>query len=183
MSTNEPTGWFSGRTRFFTVASMATVAAAGAIAVGANIGILNAAADTNVGTLSAAGTEPAAAPPQIVDVYVTDPPASTTTVAAPVVQEFAVDTAGTVTLSDSGSILRLESVSPSAGWAWSLSQNDPTALTVSFTDGARTLQFHATLDAAGIAARVDETIVGAPAPNAPQPPTRHDEYEGGDDDD
>lgn len=188
--------WFSGRTKVITIASVLAVGFAGATAVSANVGILNAADDAgDVGNLSAAGD---LAPPatQIVDVYL---PASTapasSTVAVPVTatdpaaQAFTVDGAGTVHVATTGSGLRLESVEPSAGWTWSLVQPGPTSLTVTFADGTRTLEFTADLVADGtIAAGVSEPVVApTPATNRPSNGGEHDddddEYEGGEDDD
>ena len=80
MTTTKPRGRFR-RTRLITIASIAAVVVAGAFAISANVGILNAADNNEVGQLSAAG---AASTPntQVVDVYV-DSPATTTATPPP----------------------------------------------------------------------------------------------------
>ena len=65
------------RTTFITAAAIAGVALAGSAAIVANVGILNAAESTEIGTLSAAG-DLLPADPQVVDVYLDDPSATTT---------------------------------------------------------------------------------------------------------
>jgi hypothetical protein len=194
MTTTKPTGWFSGRTKLITIASIVVVGASGAFAVGANIGILNAADNTEVGALSAAGdlTTPNT---QVVDVYldgttttatatVNDVAATAASAAAP--QQFAVDTAGTVSLAATDTGLRLDSVTPATGWSWTLTQTQPTDLTVTLTNGVRTLEFAGSIAADGtIVGSVTEPIV-TPAPsvtNAPASGGYDDEYEGGGDDD
>jgi hypothetical protein len=183
------------RTRWITVVSIAAVSAAGALALGANIGILDAADDSSVGTLAAAGdlTPPST---QVIDVYVTDAPAAPAVEAAgttvPVSsgvpgaapgQQYAVDTAGTVTVSATDALVQLDGVAANNGWTWSSAQSDAAHLTVTFTDGTRTLDFVAALNPDGsVAARVEEPQVFA-APPVQQGGGDDDEYEGGEDDD
>lgn len=193
---NRPTGWFSGRTRLITIASIVAVGVAGATAVSANMGILSAASDTSVGTVSVAGdlTPPA---DSVIDVYLPDTTstavtAPSTTAAsaavAPGVQEFAVDVAGTVAVASTADGLRLDSVTPAAGWTWTLTQSSPADLMVTMTDGVRTLEFVAAKTADGnVTASVNEPVV-TPAPPAANTGgsgehEEHEEYEGGDDDD
>ncbi|MEZ5256318.1 MAG: hypothetical protein R2705_05360 [Ilumatobacteraceae bacterium] len=183
MNTTDSPGWFSGRTKLVTMASVLAVGLAGAVAISANIGILNAAADTNVGSLSASVDTTAATTPQVVDVYVNDP---TTTTSTPVAQDFAVDNAGIVSVAQDAAGLRVASVQANPGWTWSLAQSDLSSVAISFTDGSRTLVFHATSTDQGIAATVEETVVGqaAPAPAQPATTSHHShDYEGHDDDD
>ena len=199
--TGQPRGWFSGRTRLITIASIVAVGLAGATAVSANIGILDAASDSAVGNVSASGdlTTPST---QVIDVYL---PSASTTTAAPAataapavgsaaVQEFAVDVAGTVAVASTDTGLRLDSVSPTAGWSWSLTQTSQTELMVTMTDGSRTLEFVATTTVDGnIAANVNEPIVTPAPPAAGNGGYQDDdgddegeyegEYEGGEDDD
>ena len=185
MTTPTTSGWFSGRTKLITFASVAAVAVAGAIAVGANLGILNAAADTNVGSLSATGDTAQAA--QVV--YVDDPAPTTAAVAAGTgSQQFSVDAAGTVSVSSSPTSMHLDSVAPTSGWTWSLAQTDASHLTVTFTDGTRTLEFVAEAGADGtVAASVNEPIATAAASanngDDESEHEEHEEYEGGEDDD
>ena len=215
MTPTQPPGWFTGRTRLITIVSIVAVGLAGATAVSANMGILDAASDSDVGTVSAAGdlittTMP---PTQVIDVYLPGESTSTTattvtTLATPApaaagagVQEFAVDVAGTVAVATTDTGLRLERVSPAAGWSWTLTQTGPTQLMVTMTNGARTLEFMAATTADGIiAANVNEPIVTpAPAPtvatgnsgggsydddeNEHEGDEHEGEYEGGEDDD
>jgi hypothetical protein len=193
MTTTKPRGWF-GRTNLITIASIAGVAAAGAFAISANVGILNAADNSKLGQLSAAG---AATTPntQVVDVYL-DGSATTATAAGVIattagdpaaVQRFTVDAAGTIAVVANGGSLRLDSVDPTSGWTWSLAQNQPTQLTVTFTNGTRTLEFVAGLGPDGsVTANVNEPAATAAATTAPSNGgSGHDghEYEGGEDDD
>jgi hypothetical protein len=193
--------WFTGRNRWITLGSIAAVGITGAVALGANIGILNASNNTSVGKVDAAAelvatTAPATAPnTTTVDVYVTDPNSPTTsgaptTTVAPG-QEFAVDTAGTVTVNTIPGGITLGGVTPAAGWTWSLNQPKPTELTVTFKNGARTLEFTANLALDGtIQANVNEPIV-TPASQTPVVQGgstgggehESDHYEGGESDD
>lgn len=198
MASSKFEGWFTGRNRWLMLGSIAAVGITGAIAVGANIGILNAANSTPVGkvdnaaqlTVSTAAATTAAPNTTIVDVYVTDPtttgPGTTATAAG---QTFTVDVAGTVTLDANASGLHLADATPNTGWTWSLNQPGATQLTVTFTNGARTLLFHAVVGADGkIQANVSEPVV-QPAPTVagsqggtPQHES-DDHYEGSESDD
>lgn len=164
-------GWFTGRTRLITVVSIIAVGVAGASAVSANIGILDTASQSAVG--SAAATDDLVSSSVVT---LTVPPASTTSASAATttaagdvqndVQQFVVDVAGTVSVAASGATLTLDDVAPAAGWTWRLTQNDPGAMLVTFTNGTRTFEFLAALTPDGsIAANVSEPIV-TPAPTA-----------------
>jgi len=192
---SNPAGWFTGRTRLITIASIVAVGLAGATAVSANIGILDSASDSPVGIASVNG-DLSTPPTQVVDVYLPETTTSTTTApaptlaaAGPTVQEFAVDVAGTVAVAATDTGLRLDQVDPAAGWSWALAQSDPSALMVTMTNGIRTFEFTATSTADGnIAASVNEPIVAA-APATNTSGNHHDddedhaEYEGGGEDD
>jgi hypothetical protein len=202
MTTPQTPQWFTGRTKFVTIASIVAVVMSGAVAVGANIGIMNAGSDTPVGSLSAAGdlTVPNT---QVVDVFLdttsTAAPVVSTTVApiitspAATVQQFAVDEAGTVGVSQSAQGLLLDGVVANPGWTWSMLQPNAESLTVVLTNGTRTLQFVASVAADGtIAAEVNEPIAAAPQATSNgggQVTVNHssddddNEYEGGGDDD
>jgi hypothetical protein len=191
---------FFGRTSLITAVAIAGVVVAGAVAVGANIGILNAADDSDIGNLSAAG-DLIPADTQVVDVYLDEPTSPTTattlsTQDAAVAQEFAVDAAGTVAVVPTPGGLRLGDVVANPGWAWSLAQADSSALSVTFTDGVRTLEFTASIGPDGtITAAVEEPIVAvSPAASVDDDDDysdddheddehEEDEHEGGDDDD
>jgi len=161
---------------------MLAVGVAGATAIGANVGILNAASSSKVGTVSAADlTTPNS---QVVDVYLPSTTAVGATTAAGV-QQFAVDAAGSVAIATTASGIRLDSVSPSVGWTWSLSQSSAKQLTVSFTNGTRTLEFVATQNADGtVSAGVNEPVLTpAPVTNAPATQGQGGEHSGGGEDD
>jgi hypothetical protein len=124
---------------------------------------------------------------------VTASPAVGSAVGSAAVQEFAVDVAGTVAVASTDTGLRLDSVTPAAGWNWSLTQTSQAELMVTMTDGVRTLEFVATTTVDGnIAANVNEPIV-TPAPpaantgigttNGGYQGDDDGEYEGGGDDD
>lgn len=154
---NENSRWsrLTTRTTVITVAAIAGVVIAGGAAVAANIGILDAADDDELGTLSAAvdlsgGTE-------IIDVY----PQSTTSTSlddGTGTQAFTVDRAGLVTVARNAGALRVAEVVANPGWTWTVDADDAATVAVRFTDGARTLVFTATLGADGtVAADVSET--------------------------
>ena len=184
---------FIGRTSLITAAAIAGVVFAGAVAVGANIGILNAADDSEIGSLSAVDLVPADT--QVVDVYLDEPTASaaattstTTTQDSAALdsagaQEFAVDAAGTVGVIPTAGGVRLGDVVANAGWTWSLAQSDPSALTVIFTDAVRTLNFTASIGPDGtITAAVEEPIVSV-SPTAPPAQFQDDDDDHDDEDD
>jgi hypothetical protein len=191
MSTPHEKKRFIGRTSLITAAAIAGVVFAGAVAVGANIGILDAADNSEIGSLSAAG-DLVPANTQVVDVYLDEPttttPATTSTTQESAAQdsagaqEFAVDAAGTVGVIPTAGGVRLGDVVANPGWTWSLAQSDPSALTVAFTDGARTLNFTASIGPDGtITAAVEEPIVSV-SPSAPPAKYQGDDDDGYDDD-
>jgi hypothetical protein len=140
------------RTALITAGSMALVLFAGAVAVGANLGILNAADSRPVGKLSAvADVQPAG--PEMVRVYAGTRPLS----AQP--QPYVIKQAGTVSVSASKAGLRLVDVVARPGWKWSLEQTSDKKLTVTFRSGARTYTFQAHLGPDhSIVARVDKPV-------------------------
>ena len=129
-----------------TALSIAAIVVAGGAAVAANVGILNAADNTPMGTLSAEA-----------DLATVAAPSSSSTAAATPAgtpQRFVVESAGQVEVLRDGAKLTLGEVLPSAGW-----QARPGAVTsdsaeVTFTSGTGELVFTATL--AG-----DGTVTGA----------------------
>ncbi len=155
---NENSRWsrITTRTTLITVAAVAGVVIAGGAAVAANIGILDAADDDELGTLSAAidpsgGTE-------VIDVY----PRSTTSTSiedgAGATQAFTVDRAGLVTVARHTGALRVAEVVANPGWTWSVDADDAATVAVRFTDGTRTLVFPAPLGPeGGVAGAVSET--------------------------
>ena len=100
------------RRTVITAAAIAGVALAASAAIGANIGILSAADDSEIGSLSATG-DLAPADAQAVDVYVDDSASTTTPTSAGQTAdglEFAVDAAGTVTVIETADGVRLGDV-------------------------------------------------------------------------
>ena len=178
------------RTTLITAGGIAAVIVAGAFAVGANLGILDASSDNQIGALAAAGdlvpTTGATPAP------VTTGPATPTT-AAP--QTYLVDVAGTVAVDPTGDTLVVSSVGANPGWTWTPGPSDATHIELTFTNGVRSVVFTATRAADGsIDAGVDETTSGtsaaATATTAPASHDDHDddgehddEHEGRDDDD
>ncbi len=183
MNTPRATSSPSRRTRLITATSIVAVALAGAFAVSANLGILNRTQKSPVGTLATADLTTI---PQAVNVQLNQTASGTDTIANAGTQDFVVDVAGTVTLSAANGSLGLAEVAPSSGWTWTLSQTDLKVLKVTFTNGARTLEFTGTLKPDGtVDAAVNEPITqAAPAANAGSGGGEHEhEYEGGGDDD
>jgi hypothetical protein len=210
MAQKRPDRSIFSRTSLITTAAIVGVLAAGSVAIAANIGILSAADSSPIGDLAATDdliqTTTSAAPTETVVATTTQPPVAPHTPAA-TPAEYTVDEAGSVVVIASDGRLALLGASPNDGWSGAARQDQPTSLTVTFTDGSRTIVFTAALAPDGsIVADVSEPIVvaGAPAAALPTPVTasaspgdddhehdghdddRHDddhEYEGGDDDD
>lgn len=163
------------RTTLVTAGGIAAVIVAGAFAVGANMGILNASSDHEIGALAAAGDlVPAAAGPQT----------------------FLVDVAGTVEVESTGDAMTVSTVVANPGWSWTPGPTDATHVGVTFASGARTLVFTAARAADGsINATVDEVTPTAVASEPASDDGREDdededhdeereeEHEGRDDDD
>lgn len=182
------------RTAAITAASIAGVILAGGAAVGANIGILNAADDSNLGELSAQAlptttvvTQAETSIPTILDSLASNDQQ----------QSFTVDAAGQVDLVVDDSGISLAEVRPNQGWTWSESTTSDGSVVVEFSSGSDRLIFTATGNDDGtIAARVDRPASGSTqgtAPVATGPITTvpttsddgsyDDEYEYDDDDD
>ncbi len=179
------------RTALITAGGIAAVVVAGAFAVGANIGILDASSDNQIGALAAAGdlvptTAPAMAP-------VTTGDGATSATAGP--QTYLVDVAGTVDVGATGDAVAVSAVVANPGWTWTAGPSDATHVELTFSDGVRSLVFTATRAADGsIAAGVEEATSGAAsaasattAPSSYEDADDHDdqedEHEGRDDDD
>ena len=174
------------KTAAITAASIAGVILAGGAAVGANIGILNAADNNSLGNLSAEApiTSPSIEPPTTLApiVAVSDSNGSS--------QSFTVDVAGTVEVDFDDTGVHLSDVRTNQGWSWEETSTDSGSVAVTFTSGADTLEFSATPNDDGtINASVDRPIV---TPATAQPPAvsssrnysddDHDEYEDDDHD-
>ena len=163
------------RTALITAGGIATVIVAGAFAVGANIGILNASSDHQIGELAAAGdlvptTRATPAP-------VTTVPATSTTTAP---QTYLVDVAGTVAVDATGGALVASVVGANPGWTWAAGRSDATHVEFTFSDGMRSLVFTATRAADGsVDVSIDEaTSDTASAATATTLPSSHDGSDG-----
>jgi hypothetical protein len=170
------TGSRSARSRFLTTGSIAAVVVAAGVAVAANIGILDASSDHDIGQLSATGD--LAAP--------TAQPASTVVPAVltnDVMQSFEVGSAGTVTVVAGADGLRLDNVVVTDGWSWTSTQPTGSELVVALDDGGQHLMFTARRNTDGsLAANVEATSESAVA--SPPPADRSDsDHEEGEDDD
>lgn len=187
MKTSPFHGWFSGRNRWITLGSLAAVGITGAMAFGANLGLLKASNSSAVGAGASQLIDNAAPGTTIVDVYVTDPapttavPALTSPVTAPAAtaQPYAVANAGVVTVESSAAGLRLSHVQAAQGYTWSMLQGSPRQLVVTLSNGAKKYQFRASADASGtVSVKVTDIT---PAPQQ-QPPAGGDD-DGGESDD
>jgi hypothetical protein len=176
------------RTSLTTAAAVTGTILAGSAAVAANIGVLSAAEGNSIGNLSAEATVASPttiAEAQVVDIYLEDPllaptdssTSTTITVAdtpEATSQEFAVESAGIVTVEQDATGVRVSGVDANAGWLWKTEQSSPTELLVIFASSNTIYEFHASVDENGVVdARVDEPIVNVvqvpgPAP-APAP--------------
>ena len=171
-----------------TAVGIAAVIVAGAFAVGANLGILDASSNNEIGTLDAAGA--------LVPTTDAAPAPATTVSAAPITtgaQTYLVDAAGVVGVDAHGDVLAVSAVDANPGWTWTAGPADATHVELTFTDGVRTVVFTATRAADGtVDAQVDEPASrAASAATATTPASSHDdagdhdheEHEGRDDDD
>ncbi len=140
------------RTALITAGLIAAVILAGAVAMGANIGILNAADSRPVGTLSAVA-HLQTGQSKAVRVYATGAP----TPAQP--QKYVIRKAGSVSVTAGKAGLRLADVASKRGWTWSLTQTSDKRLTITFKHGGTTYTFVARVGRHGaILARVDHPV-------------------------
>lgn len=139
------------RNALITAGSIAVVILAAAVAVGANLGILNVADSRPVGKLSAAAVvQPSGS--QVVHKY-------TGATKSAISQKYIIKKAGTVKVAATNAGLRLVDVSARPHWKWTLAQTADKKLTVTFRFGSSTYTFLATLGRHGkIVARVDHPI-------------------------
>ena len=191
----------SGRTKLITAASIVAVGLASTFAIGANLGILASADESKVGTVAAAGDLIPAAT-QVVDVYLDEQgnPLASDPAAPAGSQRFTVDAAGTVDVSASGGTVRVDLVTPASGWTATRAVTNSDGVAVTFTNGARTLEFIAAVGPDGaLAGDVTEPSTAAATPQGDDDHESDDdesedhesedhesedhEYEGGDSDD
>ncbi|NNF55370.1 MAG: hypothetical protein HKN03_13135 [Acidimicrobiales bacterium] len=177
------------RTAAITAASIAGVIIAGGAAVGANVGILNAANDPTFGTLSADAT-----------IFNSDDTSTSTSTSSTLLnrgdnqatQVFSVDTAGTVTVETDGTGLKVADVVANTGWTWEDAGHGSGRVIVRFISATDTLEFHANLNSDGsIEAQVNRPGINTTTGSVTTSPTGsydddhdddHDEYEGRDND-
>ncbi len=188
------------KTAAITASSIAGIVLAGGAAVGANVGILNAASSSDLGQLSAEVSSADSAPgddtsqlvPQTVVVSsdgstaTTQPTALSGTLTTDTTigvdttdstieqgedQKFAIGTAGVVEVRSQGGVIKVTEVKANSGWTWQPGPDTPTSVKVTFTSSNKKFEFYASLNADGtIAARVDQPVI-VTAPTPPPPPT------------
>ncbi len=184
------------RTALIAAGSIAVVIVAAAVAVGANLGILNAADSRPVGKLSASAAGQSAGPTMVAATagVASEPSAAP----SPVPRKYIIKKAGTVSVTSSKSGLRLTDVSARKGWRWTLAQTSDSKLTVTFKHKKQIYTFVAVLGPHGATvARVDhpitrtrpaapavQQVARAAAPAAPRAattssPPAHGDGEGG----
>ena len=142
------------RTALITAASIAAVVFAGAIAVGANLGILTVADSAPVGQLSPATVAAAqtTTPPPV-------PKLAAVKTVGPSTQQYVIKKAGAVKVRFSKTNLRLADVGVNKHWTWTLAQTSDTKLTVTFKHGSDTYTFAAQLSPHGkVTAKVDHPV-------------------------
>jgi hypothetical protein len=151
------------RTGLVTAGLIVAVIAAGAVAVGANLSILNAAEPASLGVLSASAAEmqPTAAGAQ--------GGAPSGEPAAQPAQKYVIERAGVVSVLATVRGIRAADVSARHGWHWRLVQTSQNRLTVTFKSGKKTYVFSAVLRADGtVKARLRQPVtkvVTAPVTN------------------
>jgi hypothetical protein len=152
------------RTALITAGSIAAVVFAGAIAVGANLGILTVADSRPVGQLSAASvvqtsaSAPAGAPVSGQEFVAGGKAAAS--------QKYIIKKAGSVKVAFSKKNVRLVDVTARRHWTWKLAQTGDKKLTVTFAHGSDTYTFVAAIDRHGkLTAKVDHPVTKVvPAP-------------------
>lgn len=180
------------RTGLITAASVAGVLAAGSVAIGANLGILNASGSDAVGSLSVATTQPTAQV-ELVDDTANSSTSSTqttqTTTAQPDQSQYQVEDAGMVTITWDRTGIIDAATQPAQGWSSTIDALSPDEVAISFTDGTTTYTFTAEPDDQG-QLRVDVVqpiveIVTQPADSSSSvaPPATTGTYQGEHEDD
>ena len=161
----------------------------GAIAVGANLGILTVADSRPVGQLSAASVVQTRAPAPTIASQPAQAFAAATKAAGS--QKYIIKKAGSVKVAFSKKNVRLVDVTARRHWTWKLAQTGDKKLTVTFTHGSDTYTFVAAVGSHGkLTAKVDHPVtrvipaapssgstswVASPAPSPASP-----SHEGGD---
>jgi uncharacterized membrane protein YgcG len=144
------------RTALITAGSIAAVVFAGAIAVGANLGILTVADSRPVGQLTAA-TVVQTSVPQPTQQFAGVKPAGTPKTADG--QKYIIKKAGSVKVAFTKKNVRLVDVTAKQHWTWKLTQTGDKKLTVTFAHGTDTYTFVAAVgDHGKLTAKVDHPI-------------------------
>ena len=184
------------KTAAITAASIVGVVLAGGAAVGANIGILNAADGNSLGNLSVEApiTMPladlsrevelvsSAKPPGVVNAA--SSANAMATVDSTISQIYTVDVAGTVEVEVVAAGLQLGEVEANQGWSVTVSNNSNTLVSVTFTSATEVLEFTASLNADGSINPAIGRPVASPAVTTPHPSGGYDdEHHGREDED
>ena len=141
------------RTALITAGSIAAVVFAGAIAVGANLGILTVADSRPVGQLSAATVvQTSASAPKPTQEYAGAQKAAAS-------QKYIIKKAGAVKVAYTKTGVRLVDVTAKPHWKWELAQTGERKLTVTFRHDSATYTFVAVVGRHGkLTAKVDHPI-------------------------
>jgi len=141
------------RTALITAGSIAAVVFAGAIAVGANLGILTVADSRPVGQLSAATVvQTSASAPKPTQEYAGAQKAAAS-------QKYIIKKAGAVKVAYTKTGVRLVDVTAKRHWKWELAQTGDRKLTVTFRHDSATYTFVAVVGRHGkLTAKVDHPI-------------------------
>lgn len=163
------------KTAAITAASIAGVIIAGGAAVGANIGILSAADNNDLGGLSAQAPIVSPTTEQLVIIEPIAELASSTDSS----QTFTVDLAGEVEIDLAETGLRLGDARANQGWSWQESATVDGTIVVTFSSNGDQLVFTATGNDDGtISASVDRPVsasIGAPVPPMSAPSSSYDD--------
>jgi hypothetical protein len=144
------------RTALITAGSIAAVVFAGAIAIGANLGILTVADSRPVGQLTAATVAQTSAPLPTQQYAGVKAAGAGKTADA---QKYIIKKAGSVKVAFSKKNVRLVDVTAKRHWTWKLTQTGDKKLTVTFTHGSDTYTFVAAIgDHGKLTAKVDHPI-------------------------
>jgi hypothetical protein len=142
------------RTALITAGSIAAVVFAGAIAVGANLGILTFADSSPVGQLTTASVSQASPAEQVQSYAVAKPVAKQRAT-----QAYVIKKAGSVKIAYSKTAVRFVSASALKHWTWKLAQSGDKKLTVTFSHGSSTYTFVASVGKHGkLVAQVDHPV-------------------------
>jgi uncharacterized membrane protein YgcG len=176
------------RTALITAGSIAAVVFAGAIAIGANLGILTVADSRPVGQLTAATVVQTSGATPTQQYAGVAPVGANKTADA---QQYIIKKAGSVKVAFSKKNVRLVDVTARQHWTWKLTQTGDKKLTVTFTRGSDTYTFVAAVgDQGKLTAKVDHPITKiTPAASSgssaqwvatPVPSSSSPSHEGGD---